>query len=58
MQPLLRGVRMVAKGVTPKPGRLADSGTVGDAEQARKGGRPVYFGTEFVDTPVYDLTSS
>src|SRR5436190_2091677 len=53
-QPLLRGVRLVAKGVTPKPGRLAEPGTVSDADQARTSTRPVYFGTEFVDTPVYD----
>src|SRR5438270_2631637 len=53
-QPLLRGVRLVAKGFTPKPGRLAEPGQVGDPEQARKGTRPVHFGHGFVDTPVYD----
>jgi len=53
-QPLLRGVRLVAKGFTPKPGRLAEPGDVGDPEQARKQNRPVHFGTGFVDTPVYD----
>src|SRR5437868_1336320 len=40
-QPLLRGVRLVAKGVTPKPPTLAEAGTVSDAEQARKGPRQV-----------------
>ncbi|HEV3352189.1 MAG TPA: hydantoinase/oxoprolinase family protein [Acidimicrobiales bacterium] len=53
-QPLLRGVRLVAKGFTPKPGRLAEPGDVGDPEQARKGTRPVHFGHDFVDTPIYD----
>jgi N-methylhydantoinase A len=53
-QPLLRGVRLVAKGFTPKPGRLAEPGDVGDPSQARKGMRPVHFGHDFVDTPVYD----
>src|SRR5437763_16765155 len=53
-QPLLRGVRLVAKGVTPKPPKLAETGAVGDPEQARKGTRPVHFGHAFVDTPVYD----
>jgi N-methylhydantoinase A len=53
-QPLLRGVRLVAKGFTPKPGRLAEAGEVGDPDQARKGTRPVHFGHEFVDAPVYD----
>jgi len=55
-QPLLRGVRLVAKGFTPKPGRLAEPGDVGDPSQARKGTRPVHFGQGFVDTPVYDGT--
>src|SRR5438477_770060 len=55
-QPLLRGARLVAKGFTPKPGRLAEPGDVGDPAQARKGIRPVHFGQGFVDTPVYDGT--
>src|SRR5256714_6029321 len=53
-QPLLRGVRLVAKGFTPKPGRLAEPGQVGDPELARKGTRPVHFGHGFGDTAVYD----
>ena len=53
-QPLLRGVRLAASGRTPKPEALAAVGDVRDAEQARTGSRPVYFGTEFADTPVYD----
>ena len=53
-QPLLRGVRLIASGGTPKPDALARTGAVVDASQARKGSRAVYFGTEFVDSPVYD----
>src|SRR5437588_9532054 len=56
-QPLLRGVRLVAKGFTPKPGRRAEAAQVGDPEQARTGTRPVHFGHEFVETPVYDGAS-
>jgi len=53
-QPLLRGVRLVASGSTPKPDALARTGSTVDASQARKGSRGVWFGTEFVDSPVYD----
>ena len=53
-QPLLRGVRLIATGTTPKPPTLAHVGDVADASVARKGSRPVYFGESFVDTPVYD----
>ena len=47
-------MRLAASGRTPKPGALAAVGDVRDAAQARTGSRPVYFGTEFADTPVYD----
>jgi N-methylhydantoinase A len=53
-QPLLRGVRLIAKGVTPKPPTLASLGTVVTAAEALKGRREVWFGDGFVDTPVYD----
>jgi N-methylhydantoinase A len=58
-QPLLRGVRLVARGYTPKPDRLAPLGAVREAKAARRGARRVYFGPEFmgsgfVDAPVYD----
>ncbi len=58
-QPLLRGVRLVARGYTPKPERLAPLGTVRDAKAARRGARRAYFGPEFigsgfVEAPVYD----
>ena len=47
-------MRLIASGSTPKPDALARTGTVVDASQARTGSRPVYFGTDFVDSPVYD----
>ncbi len=53
-QPVLRGVRLVARGATPKPSHLGETGDVADVERARRGTRPAYFGVEFVDTPVYD----
>jgi N-methylhydantoinase A len=53
-QPVVRGVRFVARGTTPKPDRFAELGTVSDPAQAQKGTRRAYFGVEFVDTPVYD----
>jgi N-methylhydantoinase A len=55
-QPLLRGVRIVARGNTAKPDHFAESGAVTDAEQARKGSRDAYWGDGFVATPVYDGT--
>jgi N-methylhydantoinase A len=53
-QPVLRGVRVVARGFTAKPDHFAETGTVTDAAQALKGTRPAYWGEGFVDTPVYD----
>ena len=47
-------MRLVAKGRTPKPPKLAEWGTVTEPEQARRGSRQVYFGAEYLDTPVYD----
>jgi N-methylhydantoinase A len=55
-QPVLRGVRVVARGITAKPDHFAETGTVGDATQARRGNRPAYWGDGFVDTPVFDGT--
>ncbi len=55
-QPLVRGVRIVARGNTPKPARLAETGTVTNPSEARKGTRRAYFGAWF-DTPVFDGTS-
>ncbi|MEZ5169949.1 MAG: hydantoinase/oxoprolinase family protein [Acidimicrobiia bacterium] len=53
-QPVVRGVRLTARGTTPKPGRLTDMGDVGDADAARTGTRSAHFGDGFVETPVYD----
>ena len=53
-QPLLRGLRLIARGRTPKPEHLAELGKLTLAESARRGTRPAHFGTGFVDTPVYD----
>jgi N-methylhydantoinase A len=53
-QPVLRGIRVVARGTTPKPDHLAELGTVSDLDAARRGTRRAYWGTDFVDTPVYD----
>jgi N-methylhydantoinase A len=53
-QPLLRGVRLVARGRTPKPARLAQTSADSASDGALKGSRAAYFGTEFVDTPVHD----
>jgi len=62
-QPLMRGVRVIARGRTPKPGHLAETGTVTDASAARTGTRATYFAAqpgaptgEWFDTPVYDGT--
>jgi len=52
--PLVRGVRLVARGVTPKPESLGDAGTVTVASEAIKGRRPVFFGDNWHDTPVID----
>ena len=52
-QPLLRGLRLIARGRTPKPDHLAEFGTITTADGARTGTRPAYFGDGFVDTPVY-----
>jgi N-methylhydantoinase A len=53
-QPLLRGVRLIARGRTPKPDHLAELGTLMLAESAHTGTRPAYFGDGFVDTAVFD----
>lgn len=55
-QPLVRGVRLVARGATPKPPALAHAGTETEAESARVSTRRAYFGDGFVETPVYDGT--
>ncbi len=52
-QPLVRGVRVTARGFTPKPDHFAETGTVSDVSLATKGTRRAYWG-EWVDTSVYD----
>jgi len=56
-QPLVRGVRLVARGHTPKPERLAELGTLELAESARTGTRPAFFGGGFVDAATFDGTN-
>jgi N-methylhydantoinase A len=53
-QPVVRGVRIVARGATPKPDHFSETGTVTDASRAQKGTRAAYFGEDWIDTPVYD----
>ncbi len=53
-QPVLRGVRLVTRGRTPKPDKLAEVGELIVAESARRGTRPAHFGQGFVDAAVYD----
>jgi len=53
-QPLLRGVRVISRGLTPKPDHFAETGPVTDASSARKGSRPAYWGDDWADTSVYD----
>ncbi|MGH8978423.1 MAG: hypothetical protein ACRDV7_10145, partial [Acidimicrobiia bacterium] len=55
-QPVVRGVRIVARGATPKPDHFSETGTVTDARTAQKGTRAAYFGEGWIDTPVYDGT--
>jgi N-methylhydantoinase A len=51
-QPQIRGVRLQARGSTPKPARLAVLGTV--TTPATAATRAVYWGEGWVDTPVVD----
>jgi N-methylhydantoinase A len=53
-QPQIRGVRLVAHVATEKPARLAVLGDVTDPAAAALGSRAVWFGEEWVETPVVD----
>ena len=53
-QPVVRGVRVVARGRTQKPDHFAEVGAVTDAQQALKGTRTAFWGENWVETPVYD----
>jgi N-methylhydantoinase A len=55
-QPLLRGVRLVARGNTPKPDHLAELGSLDTVAGAQVGTRPAFFDGSFLDTPVFDGT--
>ena len=49
-EPVVRGARLMARGTTPKPERLApETAEVTSAPRVR----PVYFGDGWVDTPVH-----
>jgi len=52
-QPVVRGVRALVEGRTPKPPSLGATGDVA-VTAARRGAREVYFGDGFVDAAVYD----
>jgi N-methylhydantoinase A len=56
-QPLVRGLRLVLRGATPKPPALARMGELVRAAEARSGSRPVNFGAGFVEAPTYDGTA-
>jgi N-methylhydantoinase A len=53
-QPVIRGVRLLGTGATPKPPHVAELGSVTDVGGAALGSRPVWFGDGWVDTPVFD----
>jgi N-methylhydantoinase A len=53
-QPIVRGVRLTARGITSKPDHMGEAGAVTDAAEAETSRRPVHFGSGFVETPVYD----
>jgi N-methylhydantoinase A len=55
-QPVVRGVRVTARGFTPKPDHFAESGATSDATRATKKSRRAYWGDGWIDTPVYDGT--
>jgi N-methylhydantoinase A len=52
-EPLLRSLRVVVTGVTPPPPQARPTGTAGP-DAAGKPGRKAYFGSGYLDTPVYD----
>jgi N-methylhydantoinase A len=56
-QPLVRGIRLVHRGTTPKPPVLARLGDVTRAADARTGSRSVHLGEGFTDVVTYDGAS-
>ncbi len=55
--PLVRGIRLVHRGATPKPPVLARMGDVVHAADARTGSRAVHLGEGFTEVPTYDGAS-
>jgi N-methylhydantoinase A len=49
-EPVVRGARLMARGTTPKPGRLSPEVELSTAGAAA---RPVFFGDGWLDTPVH-----
>jgi N-methylhydantoinase A len=56
-QPLVRGIRLVQRGATPKPPVLARLGEITNAADARTGSRPVHLGEGFMEVATYDGAS-
>lgn len=56
-EPLLRGVRLVHRGYTPKPPMLASLGEVTDSSKAITGERSACFGGGFEKVPTYRGTA-
>jgi N-methylhydantoinase A len=53
-EPTVRGIRLIGRGITPKPARGATLGDVTDAAAARLGTRAAWFGDGFADAAVFD----
>jgi len=53
-QPVLRGVRVTARGFTPKPDHFAETGTSHDVARLQHRTRRAYWGDRWTDTPVFD----
>jgi N-methylhydantoinase A len=55
-QPLLRGVRVVARGFTPKPDHFAETGALHDAAAASRSRRDAFWGdgSGYLPTAVFD----
>lgn len=53
-EPLVRGARLVGRGVTPKPDHLGETGTVTDPADATVGERAAYFDGGWATCPVVE----
>ena len=56
-EPLVRGIRLIERGVTPKPSVLARLGSVSDAASAETGTREAFFGDGMIEVSTYDGAS-